>query len=62
MNRLGNAVKMLEWMRDNTVSVTAQETKDTENKLKIGVLWETEAEEYTEIHKKLVKKAMGGKE
>ncbi|MDH5684205.1 MAG: thiamine pyrophosphate-dependent enzyme [candidate division WOR-3 bacterium] len=61
MNRLGSAVKMLEWLRDNTVSVAAPETKENENKLKIGVLWETESEEYTEVYQNLIKKAKGEK-
>ncbi len=55
MNRLGDAVKMLEWMRDNTVSVA--EAKNDENKITIGVLWETEAEEYLAIYQRTIKRA-----
>jgi 2-oxoglutarate/2-oxoacid ferredoxin oxidoreductase subunit beta len=58
MNRLGDAVKMLQWMKDNTVLVSATEIKDADNKLKIGVLWETEAEEYLEVYQKTIKKAL----
>lgn len=56
MNRLGDAVKMLEWFRDNTVTVA--ETKDTNNKIKIGILWETEAEEYLEVYQRTIKRAL----
>lgn len=55
MNRLGDAIKMLEWLKENTT--LANETKDTENKIKIGVLWETEAEEYLEVYQKTIQRA-----
>ena len=58
MNRLGDAVKMLQWMKDNAMLVSGTETKDADNKLKIGILWETEAEEYLEVYQKTIKKAL----
>jgi len=59
MNRLGDAVKMLEWIKENTVSVTETNPPkaDTEKKIKIGVLWETEAEEYLEVYQRTIKRA-----
>uniref|UniRef100_A0A7C6AA02 2-oxoacid:ferredoxin oxidoreductase subunit beta n=1 Tax=candidate division WOR-3 bacterium TaxID=2052148 RepID=A0A7C6AA02_UNCW3 len=59
MNRLGDAVKMLEWIKENTVSVTETNPPkaDTKKKIKIGVLWETEAEEYLEVYQRTIKRA-----
>ncbi len=58
MNRLGDAVKMLEWMRDNTFTISGTETKEIEGKIEIGVLWETEAEEYIDVYQNTIKKAV----
>ena len=57
-NRIGDAVSMLEWQRDNTVSVQ-RATKDPEQhagKLVIGRLHQREAPEYTALYKELAQK------
>jgi 2-oxoglutarate ferredoxin oxidoreductase subunit beta len=55
LNRMGDAIKMLEYYRDNSITVTqVKEPKDAEGKIVIGVLWDSEAPEYTEVYKKII--------
>lgn len=57
INRIGDAVKMLEWMHEN--AVTSEGQKLEPGKFRIGVLWDTEAPEYTEVYQKIIEKAKG---
>jgi 2-oxoglutarate ferredoxin oxidoreductase subunit beta len=52
---MGDAVKMLEYYRDNSITVSqVKEPKDSEGKIVIGVLHDTEAPEYSEVYKKVM--------
>jgi 2-oxoglutarate ferredoxin oxidoreductase subunit beta len=58
LNRMGDAVKMLQFYRDNSVTISQiKESKDAEGKIVIGVLHDTEAPEYSEVYKKLIETA-----
>ncbi|RLB02628.1 MAG: 2-oxoacid:ferredoxin oxidoreductase subunit beta [Deltaproteobacteria bacterium] len=62
LNRLGDAVKMMEWQRDNTISVEkAKELppEELEGKLVIGVLVERDLPIYQEEYEKIVERARG---
>jgi 2-oxoglutarate/2-oxoacid ferredoxin oxidoreductase subunit beta len=61
LNRMGDAVKMLEYYRDNSISASqVKEPKDAEGKIVIGVLWDTEAPEYSDVYKKVTEIAQKG--
>ncbi|QAT61722.1 2-oxoacid:ferredoxin oxidoreductase subunit beta [Acidilutibacter cellobiosedens] len=56
-NKKGSAVKMIEWLRDNTVSIKAAETSSPENlqgKFLIGEFKNTTEPEYTEEYQKII--------
>jgi 2-oxoglutarate ferredoxin oxidoreductase subunit beta len=62
LNRLGNAVKMLEAMRDNTIPVHAvKKPEDALGKIVTGVLWNVDAPEFTEVYQATMAKAQGKK-
>jgi 2-oxoglutarate ferredoxin oxidoreductase subunit beta len=55
LNRLGDAVKMLESYRDNSITISSiKDPKDAEGKIVIGVLHDTEAPEYSQIYKQVI--------
>ncbi|MFO7151779.1 MAG: 2-oxoacid:ferredoxin oxidoreductase subunit beta [Bacillota bacterium] len=61
-NKLGSAVKMMEMLRDNAVSVKAAEKMSKEElsgKIVIGEFTNVEAPEYTEEYMKIIKRAQG---
>jgi len=61
-NRLGDAVKMMEDMRDNSVTVTkaAKMTpEELSGKIVRGVLAEREAPEYTDLYRELCERVQG---
>lgn len=63
-NKLGSAVKMMELIRDNSVTVKAAEKmspRELVGKIIIGEFYEEDAPEYTEEYKKIIEKAQGGK-
>jgi len=58
LNRMGDAVKMLEYFRDNSITVSqVKEPKDAEGKIVIGVLHDSEAQEYYDVYKKVMELA-----
>ncbi|ADL07961.1 2-oxoacid:ferredoxin oxidoreductase subunit beta [Thermosediminibacter oceani] len=61
-NKMGSPVKMMEMLRDNSVTVKAAEKMSREelaNKIVIGEFYEENAPEYTEEYKKIIQKAQG---
>jgi len=66
LNRLGDAVKMMQWQRDNSVPVEkAKEMspEELQGKIVIGVLMERELPIYQEEYEKIIERAKssGGK-
>ncbi|MCX7757455.1 MAG: 2-oxoacid:ferredoxin oxidoreductase subunit beta [candidate division WOR-3 bacterium] len=62
LNRLGDAVKMLEYFRDNTISISQiKDPKEAEGKIVIGVLHDVEAPEYYETYKEIIRRAQAQK-
>jgi len=62
-NKLGSAVKMMELIRDMSVTAKAAEKmspEELEGKIVIGEFYEENAPEYTEEYKKIIAKAQGG--
>ena len=58
-NKMASPVKLMEWLRDNTVSGAKWEKlseEDREGKIRTGVLIDVEKPEYTEEYKKLTEK------
>jgi 2-oxoglutarate ferredoxin oxidoreductase subunit beta len=59
LNKMGDIIKMIEWIRDSAVPVE-QAGKKTPEELKgkflTGVLWDTEAPEYNELYQKLLER------
>ena len=63
-NKLGKPAALLAWQRDNTVPVEAAAKLKPEQlagKIKIGVLHQETAPEYTAEYSKVIKQAMGGR-
>jgi len=61
-NRLGDAVKMMEEMRDNSVTVTRaakMSPEELSGKIVRGVLAEREAPEYTDLYRELCERVQG---
>ncbi|MEO0084135.1 MAG: 2-oxoacid:ferredoxin oxidoreductase subunit beta [candidate division WOR-3 bacterium] len=55
LNRMGDAVKMLEYYRDNSITISSiKNPQDAEGKIVIGVLHDSEAPEYFETYKKII--------
>ncbi|MEO0072486.1 MAG: 2-oxoacid:ferredoxin oxidoreductase subunit beta [candidate division WOR-3 bacterium] len=62
LNRLGDAVKMLEYFRDNAISISQiKDPNDAVGKIVIGVLHDGEASEYYETYKEIIRKAQAQK-
>jgi 2-oxoglutarate ferredoxin oxidoreductase subunit beta len=58
LNRLGDGVKMLEYFRDHSIPVSnIKDSKEAQDQIVIGVLYDTEAPEYYEVYKKIVERA-----
>ena len=63
-NKKGDAVKMMQWQRDNSVTVqqaASMTEEELENKLVIGVIRNVQYPEYTEEYAKIIEKAGGAK-
>ncbi|MGB9840752.1 2-oxoacid:ferredoxin oxidoreductase subunit beta [Thermovenabulum sp.] len=61
-NKLGSPVKMMEILRDNTISIKAAEKiskEELEGKIVMGEFYEEAAPEYTEEYMKIIKNAQG---
>ncbi|TYP54326.1 2-oxoacid:ferredoxin oxidoreductase subunit beta [Thermosediminibacter litoriperuensis] len=61
-NKLGSPVKMMEMLRDNSITVKAAEKMPREemvNKIVIGEFFEENAPEYTEEYMKIIQRAQG---
>ncbi|MCX8014941.1 MAG: thiamine pyrophosphate-dependent enzyme, partial [candidate division WOR-3 bacterium] len=55
LNRMGDAVKMLEYFRDNSITISSIKTpQDSQGKIVIGVLYDGEALEYSETYQKII--------
>ncbi len=55
LNRMGDAIKMLEYFKENAVTASSiKDPKDAEGKIVIGVLHESEAPEYSEVYKTII--------
>jgi 2-oxoglutarate ferredoxin oxidoreductase subunit beta len=66
-NRMGNAVEMLEWMRNNTISSAAargRKREELKGKIVTGVLWEAKAPDYAQVYSEVVRRAkeVGGED
>jgi 2-oxoglutarate ferredoxin oxidoreductase subunit beta len=62
LNREGNAVKMMQWQKENTVNVKAAEKLPPEKvrgKIVTGVFHDAETPGYTEIYDRVIAKARG---
>ncbi|MBD3179877.1 MAG: 2-oxoacid:ferredoxin oxidoreductase subunit beta [Candidatus Latescibacteria bacterium] len=61
-NRMANPVKLMEWLRDNTVPVQKWEKlspEEREGKVRVGVLADTEKPEFTAEYRKLIERVQG---
>ncbi|MFO7915670.1 MAG: 2-oxoacid:ferredoxin oxidoreductase subunit beta [Candidatus Krumholzibacteriales bacterium] len=61
-NKIANPVKLMEWLRDNTVSVNKWEKmspEEREGKIRIGVLADFEKLEFTSEYRKLSERVQG---
>ncbi len=64
LNREGNAVKMLQWQKENTVNVKAAAKlppEKVQGKIITGVFHDAEKQGYTEVYNQIIQKAKGGR-
>lgn len=64
-NKMAHPVEMMEWLRDNTVSVAAYEKltpEEREKKVRTGVIVDIDKPEYTEEYQKLIERLKADKE
>jgi 2-oxoglutarate ferredoxin oxidoreductase subunit beta len=58
-NRLGNAVKMLEAMRDNAIAFSSvKKPEAAAGRIVTGVLWNVDAPEFTEVYRSTMARAL----
>ncbi len=63
-NKKGDAVRMLQWQKENSVSVIAAEkmsAEDLKGKIITGIFRDEQLPEYTDEYRKIIEKAGGGK-
>jgi len=61
-NRMANPVKLMEWLKDNTISVKKWEKlspEEREGKTRVGVLSDIDKPEYTSEYRKLIERVQG---
>jgi 2-oxoglutarate ferredoxin oxidoreductase subunit beta len=62
-NRMGHPVKMMEWLRDNTVPVAKYEKmtpEEREGKVRTGIIVDLDLPEYTEQYDRLIESVKAG--
>jgi len=59
-NRLGGAVEMVEWYKENTTTIDSKAFQSNPDLVERGVFVDKEVPEYCDVYDKIVKKATGG--